>query len=164
MITANTYERTYVCVKNSLNATRKLDEVVEFLQSMARPVTCQEIGYKALHQASKQRSLRKLLQQRSPYNLRMNSYSAQLGQMLRHLRQGGFIKVDLIDGAPVEVISYEYVEPQNVPPRKLRVHDDEGNEYTIDNPNWDWSKHRGHFEDVKKTIIPKVKVYYWVGA
>lgn len=150
MITANTYERTYVCVKNSLNATRKLDSVVEFLQSMARPVTCQEIGLFVWGDAYKDFRVK-------------NSYSAQLGQMLKHLRQGGFIKVDLIDGAPVEVISYEYVEPQNVPPRKLRVHDDEGNEYTIDNPNWDWSKHRGHFEDVKKTIIPKIKVYYWVG-
>lgn len=150
MITANTYERTYVCVKNSLNATRKLDEVVEFLQSIARPVTCQEIGLFVWGDAYKDIHVK-------------NSYSAQLGQMLRHLRQGGFIKVDLIDGAPVEVISYEYVEPQNVPLRKLRVHDDEGNEYIIDNPKWDWSKHRGHFEDVKKTIIPKVKVYYWVG-
>ena len=150
MITANTYERTYVCVKNSLNATRKLDEVVEFLQSVARPVTCQEIGLFVWGDAYK--------------DIRMkNSYSAQLGQMLKHLRQGGFIKVNYIDGAPVEVISYEYVESQNAPPRKLRVHDDEGNEYFIDNPKWDRSKHRGHFEDVKKTIIPKIKVYYWVG-
>lgn len=150
MITANTYERTYVCVKNSLNATRKLDSVVEFLQSVARPVTCQEIGLFVWGDAYKDFRVKK-------------SYSAQLGQMLRHLRQGGFIKVGLIDGAPVEVISCEYVEPQNVPPRMLRVHDDEGHEYIIDNPNWDRSKHRGHFEDVKKTIIPKVKVYYWVG-
>lgn len=150
MITANDYEKIYVCVKNSLNATRHIDKVVEFLQSIARPVTCQEIGLYVWGNAYKDIRVK-------------GSHSAHLGQMLKHLRQGGFIKVDYIDGAPVEVVSYEYVESQNVPPRKIHVHDDEGNEYIIDNPKWDWRKHRGHFEDVKKTIIPKIKVYYWVG-
>lgn len=150
MITANDYERTYCCVHDSLNATRHLNEVVEFIQSMARPVTCQEIGLYVWGNEYK--------------NFRMKrSYSAQLGQMLRHLRKGGFVKVDYIDGAPIEVSSCEYIEPQNAPPRKLRVHDDYGNEYFISNPKWDFSKHHGHFENVKKTIIPKIKVYYWVG-
>ena len=150
MIPANVYESTYRCVSDSLKATRHLDEVIEFLQSIARPVTCQEIGRFVWGEAYKDSRVKK-------------SYSAQLGQMLRHLYKGGFVKVNYIDGTPVETLSYEYVEPQNAPPRKLRVHDDEGNEYFIKNPKWDWSKHRGHFEDVKKTIIPKIKVYYWVG-
>ena len=150
MITANAYEKTYCCVSDSLKATRHLDKVVEFLQSMARPVTCQEIGLFVWGSGYKDFCVQK-------------SRSAQLGQMLRHLRRGGFVKVGYIDGTPVETLSYEYVEPQNAPPRKLRVHDDEGNEYVIDNPKWDFKKHHGHFEDVKKTIIPKIKVYYWVG-
>jgi len=150
MITVNDYEKTYCCVSDSLNATRHLDEVVEFLQSIARPVTCKEIGTFVWGNAYKDATAKKI-------------YSAHLGQMLRHLYKGGFVKVDYIDGTPVETLSYEYVEPQNAPPRKLRVYDDEGNEYIIDNPKWDCKKHRGHFEDVKKTIIPKIKVYYWVG-
>ncbi len=112
------------------------------------PMTCADLGYCVFG-----------VRYRSEYLSK--SLSGRMGQMLKHLKQGGFIKIDYVDGAPVEVISYEYVEPQNAPPRKLRVHDDDGNEYIINNPKWDWSN-RGHFEDVKKTIIPKIKTYLWV--
>ena len=150
MITANDYERTYVCVKNSLNATRQLDRVVEFLQSIPRPVTCREIGLFVWGDAY--RDIRT-----------MNSYSAQLGQMLRHLRQGGFIKIGEIDGAPVEVSSWEWVDAPDAPPSKIKVHDDEGNEYWIANPKYDYRRHGGSYKEVKKTIIPKIKTYLWVG-
>ena len=150
MITANAYERTYCCVSDGLKATRHLDEVVEFIQSMARPVTCHEIGLYVWGDAYKDWRMK-------------NSYSAQLGQMLRHLRQGGFVKVDEIDGAPVEVPSWEWVDAVGAPPSKIKVHDDEGNEYWIANPKYDYRRHGGEYKEVKKTIIPKIKTYLWVG-
>lgn len=149
MITANIYEKTYVSVKNAVHDTEYLDKLVSVLRSNREPMTCADLGHRVFGDLYGGEYVDK-------------SLSARMGQMLSHLRQGGFIKVDLIDGAPVEIMSYEYVEPQNVPPRKLRVHDEDGNEYFIDNPKWDFSKHRGHFEDVKKTIVPKVKTYVWV--
>ena len=150
MITANVYERTYCCVSDSLNATRHLDKVVEFLQSMARPVTCQEIGLFVWGNSYKDFHLK-------------NSYSAQLGQMLRHLRKGGFVKVDLVDGTPITITHMGYIEPKDADaePEFIKVHDDKGREYDMPNPNYRPAWARGTWGEVTETITPKIKTYVW---
>lgn len=143
------YEKTYLSVKNAVDDTQHLGAVVEFLRKQSEPVTCATIGEAVFGD-----------QYHSYYMGK--SCQGMMGQMLRHLRQGGFIKVDLIDGAPVEVSSWEWVDAVGAPPSKIKVHDEDGNEYLIANPKYDYRCHGGNYEEVKKTIIPKVKVYLWV--
>ena len=146
---ANLYEKTYVSVKNAVHDTEYLDRLVNILRSNREPMTCADLGGRVFGD-----------QYHSYYMGK--SCQGRMGQMLRHLRQGGFIKVDLIDGAPVEVSSWEWVDAVGAPPSKIKVHDEDGNEYLIANPKYDYRCHGGNYEEVKKTIIPKVKVYLWV--
>lgn len=149
-MTANIYEKTYVSVKNGLADTEYLDRLVNILRSNHEPMTCADLGYRVFGNRYGSEFMGK-------------SLSGRMGQMLRHLRQGGFIKVETIDGAPVQVSSWEWVDAVGAPPSQIKVHDDEGNEYLIPNPKYDYRRYGGNYEEVKKTIIPKVKVYYWVG-
>lgn len=146
---ANLYEKTYVSVKNAVHDTEYLDRLVNILRSNREPMTCADLGHRVFGD-----------QYHSYYMGK--SCQGRMGQMLRHLRQGGFIKVDLIDGAPVEVSSWEWVDAVGAPPSKIKVHDEDGNEYLIANPKYDYRCHGGNYEEVKKTIIPKVKTYLWV--
>lgn len=146
---ANIYEKTYRSVKNAVDDTEYLDKLVEVMRSSRVPMTCADLGHHVFGD-----------QYHSYYIGK--SCQGRMGQMLRHLRQGGFIKVDLIDGAPVEVSSWEWVDAVGAPPSKIKVHDEDGNEYLIANPKYDYRCHGGNYEEVKKTIIPKVKVYLWV--
>ena len=148
-MTTNIYEKTYVSVKNGLADTEYLNRLVEIMRSNREPMTCADLGYRVFGN-------------RYGSDYMGKSLSARMGQMLRHLRQGGFIKTDLIDGAPVEVSSWEWVDAVGAPPSKIRVHDEDGNEYWIANPKYDYRCHGGNYEEVKKTIIPKVKTYLWV--
>lgn len=147
---ANLYEKTYVSVKNAVHDTEYLDRLVNILRSNREPMTCADLGHRVFGD-----------QYHSYYMGK--SCQGRMGQMLRHLRQGGFIKVDLIDGEPVEVSSWEWVDAVGAPPAKIKVHDEDGNEYLIANPKYDYRCHGGNYEEVKKTIIPKVKTYLWIG-
>ena len=149
-MTANTYEKTYVSVKNAVADTEYLDKLVHIMRDCNEPMTCADLGYRVFGERYNTQSIGK-------------SLSGRMGQMLRHLRQGGFIKIEMIDGAPIQVSAWEWVEPVDAPPAKIRVHDDEGNEYWIANPKYDYRRHGGDYKEVKKTIIPKIKVYCWVG-
>lgn len=146
---ANDYEKTYVSVKNAVNDTEYLDRLVRIMRDNREPMTCAYLGYHVFGNRYNSEYMGK-------------SLSARMGQMLRHLRKGGFIKVDTIDGDPVEVSSWEWVDAPDAPPSKIKVHDDEGNEYLIANPKYDYRRHGGNYEEVKKTLVPKVKVYLWV--
>lgn len=143
------YEKTYTSVKNAVNDTECLDKLVCVMRSNREPMTCADLGHRVFGD-----------QYHSYYMGK--SCQGRMGQMLRHLRQGGFIKIDFIDGDPVEVSSWEWVNAVGAPPSKICVHDDEGNEYWIANPKYDYRCHGGNYEEVKKTIIPKVKTYLWV--
>lgn len=146
---ANIYEKTYVSVKNAVHDTEYLDRLVSILRDNRKPMTCADLGHRVFGNRYNSEYMGK-------------SLSARMGQMLRHLREGGFIKVDTIDGDPVEVSSWEWVDAPDAPPSKIKVHDDEGNEYLIANPKYDYRRHGGNYEEVKKTLVPKVKVYLWV--
>ena len=87
-----------------------------------------------------------------------------MGQILRHLRKGGFIKIEERKGDPIEIEVAEYVNrDENGNPATIKVHDDEGNEYEIPNPKYRPSYwNNGRFEKVKKTVTPTIKTYLWV--
>lgn len=149
-MTANTYEKTYVSVKNAVADTEHLDRLVRIMRNCREPMTCADLGRCMFGSLYNTQSMSK-------------SLSGRMGQMLRHLQQGGFIKVEMIDGTPIQVSSWEWVEPVDAPPKKIKVHDDEGNEYWIANPKYDYRRHGGDYKEVKKTITPKIKTYLWVG-
>ena len=148
-MTANIYEKTYVSVKNAVADTEYLDRLVRTMRNHREPMTCADLGHYVFGEHYCHEYTNKFL-------------SARMGQMLRHLRQGGFIKVEMIDGTPIQVSSWEWVEPVDAPPKKIKVHDNEGNEYWIPNPKYDYRCHGGDYKEVKKTIIPKIKTYLWV--
>lgn len=148
MITTD-YENTYVSVQKARWEVADLDLVMEILSKASEPMTCHDIGF-AIWGAG---------------YLDNHRSAAHMGQMLRHLRQGKFIRMEEVKGEPFEVEYEEWVnnvlpdENGNLP--TLKVHDDAGNEYTIPNPKYRGRLYYngGHFEKVKKTITPRIKVY-----
>lgn len=156
-MTINKYERTYASATAAEKATRHLDEVLDFLRQQTAPLSCKEIGKGIWGD---------LYVQNGKY-LRSGKQvqAAELGQVLRHLRKGGYLKVEEIKGEPVEIKVEEWVSktPDGKPiPEFITVHDDEGNKYEMRNPNYkpSWGYHReGSWEMVTKTIIPRVKVF-----
>lgn len=151
MITTK-FEDTYTCVDTAKARTEKLAAVVDFLRAQTAPLTCREIGMAIFGNDYIQ-----------GYHKR--SLSCRMGQMLKHLRRGGFVKVEEVKGEPIEVEHEEYVrnaDNEGNPPY-IKVHDDEGNTYDFPNPKFDRTKfYGGVWVTVKKTVIPKVKVYQWV--
>lgn len=150
-MTANIYEKTYVSVKKGLAHTEYLDKLVEVMRSSRVPMTCADLGRHVFGDSYGREYVNKCL-------------SARMGQMLSHLRRGGFIKIDLIDGAPVTITHWGYIEPKgaDVEPKFIKVHDDKGREYNMPNPNYRPSWARGTWGEITETITPKVKTYVWV--
>lgn len=148
---ANTYEKTYVSVKNAVHDTEYLDKLVSILRSNREPMTCADLGYRVFGDRYGSEYMGKCL-------------SARMGQMLKHLRQGGFIKINLIEGTPVTITHMGYIEPKgaDAEPEFIRVHDDKGREYNMPNPNYRPAWARGTWGEVTETITPKVKTYVWV--
>lgn len=144
------YEKTYVSVYNAVNDTRHVQAVVDFLREQSKPVTCGEVGKAVFGDVYSHSYMSK-------------SYAAQMGQILRHLREGGFIKIEERKGDPIEIEVEEYVRrDENGNPAVIKVHDDEGNEYEIPNPKYRASYRNGRWEKVKKTVTPTIKTYLWV--
>jgi len=144
------YEKTYASVSKAINDVCHLETVVEFLRQQTKPVTCAEVG-NAVFGEEYSRSYRS------------RSYSAQMGQVLRHLREGGFVKVEKRNCDPIEIEVEECVyRDENGNLATIKVHDDEGNEYEIPNPKYHHSYRNKHWEKVKKTVIPTVNTYIWV--
>lgn len=146
------YEKTYVSVTNAINSTEHLDAVVEFLRKQNEPVTCATVG-------------------KAVFGDKYNSYymgkscQGMMGQMLKHLRQGGFIKMEKREGNPIEIEEEGWIPDLDVngETATITVHDDKGREYVINNPNFVGSYRNGHWGKVKKTITPIIKYYTWIG-
>lgn len=149
----NEYEKTYVSVFKAVNSVKHLNAVVEFLQKQTKPVTCAEIG-KAVFG--------------DDYNscFMGKSYQGIMGQMLRHLRDGGFIKMEEHKGDRIDYETFAWIPAEtdvNEEPPTIVVHDDNGRTYTIDNPNYTGCDYRnGHWGTIKKTIFPTIKTYTWI--
>lgn len=148
---ANDYEKTYSSVTNAVKHTKYLDAVVDFLRKQSEPVTCATIGKAVFGN-----------QYHSCYMGK--SCQGMMGQMLRHLRQGGFIRVEERKGDPIEIEDVELIpvnDANNEPPQ-ITVYDEQGRKYMISNPNYVPSYSQGHWGVVKKTITPTIKTYIWV--
>lgn len=165
MITSK-YEDLYVSARKAKIATEYVDKVVELLSHSTLPIMPKEIGV-YLFGADYLKSI----ETSGPYhyNHRKACQRATVGQIMRHLHKAGLVKREYLDSEPIEIEATEWVpdEPYTVP-RYLNVHDDEGNTYQMENPKWDWIKAMnardcGHTMRVKKTVIPKVKAWTWVG-
>lgn len=147
----NDYEKTYSSVTNAVKNTKYLDAVVDFLRKQSEPVTCATIG--------------KAVFGNQYYSSYMGkSCQGMMGQMLRHLRQGGFIRVEERKGDPIEIEDIELIpvnDANNEPPQ-ITVYDEQGRKYVISNPNYVPSYSQGHWGVVKKTITPTIKTYIWV--
>lgn len=147
----NDYENTYSSVTNAVKNTKYLDAVVDFLRKQSEPVTCATIGKAVFGN-----------QYHSCYMGK--SCQGMMGQMLRHLRQGGFIRVEERKGDPIEIEDVELIpvnDANNEPPQ-ITVYDEQGRKYVISNPNYVPSYSQGHWGVVKKTITPTIKTYIWV--
>lgn len=143
MITTN-YENTYVSVNNARKDTADLDEVIKVLSKASAPMSCHDVGF-AIWGVDYLDNRRR---------------AAHMGQMLKHLREGGFLKVEEVKGEPIEVEYLKFVRrDKGGNPSHIRVHDDEGNVYEIRNPKYNGWCETGKWENIKKTVIPRIKVY-----
>lgn len=151
-MTANIYEKTYVSVKNAVHDTEYLDRLVRIMRDNREPMTCADLGCCVFGERYNSQSMGK-------------SLSSRMGQMLKHLRQGGFVKFKMIDGTPITITHMGYVMPKSAEaePEYIKVHDDRGREYNMLNPNYRLSWACGTWGEITETITPKIKVYYWVG-
>ena len=147
---ANIYEKTYVSVKNAVHDTQHLDAVVEFLRKQSEPVTCAAIGEAVFGD-----------QYHSYYMGK--SCQGMMGQMLKHLREGGFIKMEERKGDPIEIEVEDYIrdDDNSGEPPRITVYDKQGREYDIPNPRY-VPCGRGYWGMVKKTVTPTIKTYIWV--
>ena len=158
----NDYENTYSSVKTACENVKDLPALIELLRGAPAPMSCKEIGFAMFGDAyaydgdptSNDAWLQRINRRR---------LTSHLSQMLRHLVRGGFIRWDEINGEPIEVEQEEYRRIDDYgQPQYIRVHDDEGNEYQMLNPKYNPCYYKGDWIKVKKTIVPKIKVYTWV--
>lgn len=165
MITSK-YEDLYISTRKAKIATEHVDKVVELLSRSTLPIMPKEIGVYLFGA-----DYLKPIETSAPYHYsyRKACQRATVGQIMRHLHKAGLVKREYLDGEPIEIEATEWVpnEPYTVP-RYINVHDDEGNTYQMENPKWDWSKAAyardyGRCVPIKKTVIPKIKAWVWVG-
>lgn len=153
------YEETFTNVSDvERSAAKYVNQVVEILREAKDGITCKEIG--------------KAMWGDEYLNGWMSrSYASQLGIILSNLAYGHFIRFEKVETG--EVVTWEEeiwvkgeVKDTNNEPRVIRVHDDAGREYIINNPRYDATKvirTSGHYEIVTKSVKPKVKVWHWIG-
>ena len=166
MITSK-YEDLYVSTRNAKIATAYVNKAIELLSNSTLPIMPKEIGVHLFGA-----DYLKPVETSDPYyyGYRKASQRATISQIMRHLHKAGLVKREYLDGEPIEIEDSVWVsdgQPYNVP-RYINVHDDDGNTYQMENPKWDWVKAMsarddGHYEQVKKTVIPKIKAWVWVG-
>lgn len=138
------YEDTYISVKKACEDVKNLDDVIFVLEDATAPMSCREIGLKVW----------------GPAYLNNRRLSSKMGQILKHLRWSGNLRIEKVAGEPVEVEYDEYGGEfdDEGNPRYIKVHDDEGNTYNMPNPKYH-GYYCGRWVKVKKTIIPTTKVY-----
>ena len=152
----NAYEETYSSVLVASKHTTDLVPLANLLMKADHSMTCREIGVALFGDDYIKNG-----------DYWHDSYSRQLtahlAQMLRHFARGGFVRAEEIDGEPVEVESEEYIrEDSEGNTAEIHVWDKDGNEYMMPNPKYNpYRGGAGHWAKVKKTIVPKIKVYTW---
>lgn len=145
---ASKYENTYKSVQTARKNSDIIDDVVTIIKAHSEDMTSAEIAT--------------LLWGARDYHHNIRHYAARMGQAMKHLRQNGFVESRKIDGEPVEIHYQDWIpNPDNL--KKIKVHDDAGNEYIIQNPKYDRYGGYGHWGMVTKMVTPKIKVWHWIG-
>lgn len=161
------YEEIFVGARKSQKTIQKTEIVLDILRSAAKPMTCKEIGTAIMGEEYSKHATRKLSGTLDyTYYGRAEearSWSSFIGRIMRILSNKGIIKAEIINGDPITVEVEDWVDNPEAPPRELIVHDDDGNDYKIPNPKYNWREHGGTWKKVEKTFTPKIKVYSWVG-
>ena len=152
------YEETFVNVNDVKGSAAKYaDKVADIIRNAKDGITCKEIGIK-------------IFGEREYYEWEA-SHASELGRVLSNLAYGHFIKFEKVETGEVvtwqeETWVRDEVKDTNNEPRTIRVHDDAGREYVIDNPRYDYTKRvrpSGHYETITKSVNVKVKVWHWIG-
>ena len=161
------YEEIFVGARKSKKTISNTEIVLDILRSATKPMTCKEIGIAIMGEEYSKHATRKIssVLEFTYYGRsgEARSWSSFIGRVMKILSDKGIVKTEIIDGEPITIEVEEWVDNPEAPPRELIVHDDDGNDYKIPNPKYDYLKHGGTWEKVKKTITPKIKVYSWVG-
>lgn len=159
------YEEIFVGARKSKKTISNTEIVLDILRSATKPMTCKEIGTAIMGEEYSKHATRTSVLEFTYYGRsgEARSWSSFIGRVMKILSDKGIVKTEIIDGEPITIEVEEWVDNPEAPPRELIVHDDDGNDYKIPNPKYDYLKHGGTWEKVKKTIIPKIKVYSWVG-
>ena len=162
------YDEIFVGANKAQKTINKTEIVLDVLRHAEKPMTCKEIGTVLMGEEYFKTKERRVSLSGYEYTYYRRSHEARswssfLGRVLNILAKKGVIEAKNIDGEPVTIDAEEWVDNPDAPPSEITVHDDEGNEYTIHNPKYNWRIHGGNWQTVKKTIIPKVRVYSWVG-
>ena len=153
------FEETFTNVSEvKRSAAKYADKVADIIRNAKDGITCKEIG-------------KAIWGDKYLNGWDARSYASQLGQVLSNLAYGRFVKFEKVETG--EVVTWEEetwvrdeVKDTNNEPRTIRVHDDIGREYVIDNPRYDYTKRvrpSGHYETITKSVKPKVKVWHWIG-
>ena len=162
------YEEIFVGARKSKETISNTEIVLDILRSATKPMTCKEIGTAIMGEEYSKCTTRKISSGIYDYTYygraaEARSWSSFIGRVMKILSDKGIVKTEIVDGEPVIIEVEEWVDNPDAPPRELIVHDDDGNDYKIPNPKYDYLKHGSTWEKVKKTITPKIKVYSWVG-
>ena len=153
------YEETFTNVSEvKRSAAKYADQVANIVRNAKDGITCKEIG-KAIWGD----------EYLDGWSAR--SYASQLGQILSNLAYGHFVKFEKVETGEVitweeEIWVREEIKDANNEPKTIRVHDDAGREYVIDNPRYDYRtriRPSGHYETITKFVKPKVQVWHWIG-
>lgn len=152
------YEKTFTNVNDVQGSAAKYaDQVADIIRNTKEGITCKEIGIKIFGERE--------------YNEWIRSCASELGHVLSNLAYGHFIEFEEVETGEIvtweeEIWVRDEVKDANNEPRTLRVHDDAGREYVIDNPRYNHAKRvrpSGHYETITKSVKPKVKVWHWIG-
>lgn len=146
MIT-NEFERSYVCVQNALSVIDHFDEIIKALQDAGDDgITCAQIGETIFGKVE--------------YQNWQRSYASKIGHALSNLYSIGAVKCkEVPSGKAFEIEVWGYIPNPECP--KLKVYDDQGRTFIIDNPNFNGRK--TIYGKTTKTIHPTIRVWYWTG-
>lgn len=148
------YETGFVAVKKAVRMVEGMDKVIAYMSKTNDLVNCRDIGIAVFGEKEYTDSRRS------------RHYIGRLGSILKVLCETGFVERVKVDGKPLEYEDREWInEPSDGEDFYTTVMDAKGRTFEVKNPFYtgSYTYGNGHWETVKKTIIPKVNKYRWIG-
>lgn len=161
------YDEIFVSANKAQKTINKTEIVLDILRHAKKPMTCKEIGTAIMGKEYSATKERKFPLGKYEYTYHGRSHEARswtsfIGRVLTILTKKGIVEAKEIDGEPITVEREDWISNPDAPPEKITVHDAEGNEYQMPNPQYDYKKVCS-WGIVKQTITPKIRVYSLVG-